>query len=181
MNIPLKTKIAFWWWKKSNLRKTKSKDHKISKTGDGLRSIFIILPRDKTHLSIAQHFIMTISDRGNFAAINKIIGWEEQRNLLNSELLQRTQLINENDLDKFGLLISESLKAIKNGQFTAIINLDPELNPLAIQIVNSFKSEIKIGFSTTEDIDIYNINIDNYKSNNFVEKGYKYILEVLGL
>jgi len=181
MNIPLKTKIAFWWWKKLHLRKSKSKEYKISKTGEGLRSLFIILPRDKTHLTIAQHFLMTLSDRGNFTAINKVIGWEEHREVLNSDLLLRSQLIDENDLDKFGLLLSTSLEKIINGQFSAILNLDPELNPLSIQIVNSFKSEMKIGFSTPDNVDIYNINIENDQSTNYVEKGYKYILEILGL
>lgn len=181
MNIPLKTKIAFWWWKRSNLRKPNSKEHKISKTGDGLRSLFVILPRDKTHLSIAQHFLMTLSDRGNFTAINKVIGWEEHREIINSELLLRSQLIDENDLDRFGLLLPKSLDHITNGQFGAILNLDPELNPLSIQIVSSFKSELKIGFSTSDNIDIYNINIENDQSTNYIERGYKYILEVLGL
>ena len=181
MNTPLKTKTAFWWWKKTHLKKNKFRKQKISKVGQGIRSLFIILPRDKTHLSIAQHFLMTISDRENFAAINKIIGWEEQRDLLNSELLERSLLLNDDDLDRFGLLTPKSLTEITDGQFGAILNLDPEFNPLSIQIVNSLNSEIKIGFNSADNIDIYNINIDSDQSRNYIERGYRYILDVLGL
>jgi hypothetical protein len=181
MIIPLKTKIAFWWWKKYHLKKGKFKKQRMTKSGDGIQSLFVILPRDKTHLLIAQHFLMTLSDSRNFTAINKIIGWEIHSNLLNSDLLLRTQLVNGNDLDKFGLLTKGTLTKITNGTFSAVLNLDPEFNPLAIQIINSIEAEIKIGFSSTEDIDIYNINIDKDQNKNYIERGYKYILEVFGL
>ena len=68
-----------------------------------------------------------------------------------------------------------------NGQFNGVFNLDPEFNPISTQIVSSFNSEIRIGFSSELYKDIYNINIENDNGTNYVEKGYKYILEVLGL
>jgi len=181
MKIPLKTKIAFWWWKKIRFQEPSNKVQKITEMGEGLRSLLIILPRDKTHLLIAQHFLKTLMSRGVYAAINKVIGWEEHRDLLSPETLQRAQLINENDLDGYGLIKSESLRKLINGQFNGILNLDPELNPVSTQIVSAFNSEIRIGFSSNFGKELYNINIKNDHSKHFVERGYKYILEVLGL
>ena len=181
MKIPLKTKIAFWWWKKFRFKEPANSVQKISKKGTGVRSLFVILPQDRTHLSIAQHFLKTLASRGQFSAINKIISWEEHREFMDPELLLRSQLIGENDINKYGLLTLDSLKLLTSGQFNGILNLDPELNPISTQIVSSFNSEIRIGFSSNYIKDIYNINIENGKGTNYVERGYKYILEVLGL
>lgn len=181
MKTPLKTKIAYWWWRKFRFNKPDNKIQKISKKSDGVRSLLIVLPRDKTHLSISQHFLKTLSSREHFNAINKIICWKEHKDMLSPEILQRAQLISEDDINGLGLLAVESLKKFINGKFNAIINLDPELNLISAQIISSFNSGIRIGFKSNIIDDIYNINIEDGIGNNYIEKGYKYIIEVLGL
>ena len=51
------------------------------------------------------------------------------------EILQKAQLISEDDINGFGLLTAESLKKFINGEFNAILNLDPELNLISAQII----------------------------------------------
>ena len=53
---------------------------------------------------MAQHFLKIINITWQFSAINKIISWEEHKEFIDPELLQRSQLISENDINKYGLL-----------------------------------------------------------------------------
>ncbi len=181
MKIPLKTKIAFWWWQKFRFNEPDNKIQKISNLGKGISSLLIILPRSNSHLPLAQHFMKTLASREQFSAINKIIGWEEQKSIFDPQLLQQVQLISENDYNKFGLLTDEALKQLVSGQFNCVINLDPIFNPVSFQLVSWFNSIPRIGFSSDFGHNIYNIIIDGNSEINYIEQGYEYILEVLGL
>lgn len=181
MKIPLKTKLAFWWWQKFRFKEPKNKFQKISSLGKGISSLLIILPRSNSHLPLAQHFIKTLVSRGKFSAINKIIGWEDQKDILDPQLSQRIQLISENDLNKYGLLTNDAIKRLTNRQFNCVINLDHIFNPVAYQLVSQFNSITRIGFSFDLGRNIYNIIIDGKSNTNYVEQGHEYILEVLGL
>jgi len=181
MKISLKTKIAFWWWQKFRFKDPDDKFQKISTLGTGIRSLLIILPRNNSHLPLAQHFLKSLTSRGQFSAINKIIGWEEQKDILDPKLLLRVQLISENDINKYGLLTDEAVKRLTNGQFNGIINLDPIFNPVSYQLVSGFSSIIRVGFNLEFGRNIYNIIIDSDNGANYIEQGYEYILEVLGL
>ena len=181
MKISLKTKIAFWLWQKFRFKEPEDKFQKISTLGTGIRSLLIILPRDSRHLSLAQHFLKSLESRGQFSAINKIIGWEEQKDILDSQLLLRVQLISEKDYNKYGLITGEALNRLANGQFNCVINLDPIFNPVSYQLVSWFNSITRIGFSSDYERNIYNIIINSNNRTNFVEQGYEYILKVLGL
>jgi len=181
MKISLKTKIAFWWWQKSQYKKPEDTIQKISSLGKGIRSLLIIFPRSSNQLPLAQHFIKSILSRGQFSAINKIICWQEQKNNIDEQFLQRVQFISEDDVNKYGLMTEEAIKKFTNGQFSCVINLDPIFNPVSYQLVSSFNSIIRIGFNSENGDNIYNIIIDNNDSTNFIERGYEYLLEVLGL
>ena len=95
--------------------------------------------------------------------------------------MQKTQLISENDLNKYGLLIDKSIKRFTKGKFSGVINLDPMFNPVSYQLVSQFNSITRIGFSSDFGRNIYNIIIDSNNGANYIEQGYEYILEVLGL
>ncbi len=181
MKISLKTKIAFWFWQKFRFKEPENKFQKISTLGSGIRSLLIILPRDEEHLPLAQHFLKSLESRGQFSAINKIIGWEEQKDVINRQLLQRVQLISENNINRYGLLSDEVLKQLTNGKFNGVINLDPTFNPVSYQLVSRFSSITRIGFSSDFGRNVYNIIIDSNNGTNYIEQGYEYILEVLGL
>ncbi|MBU0530006.1 hypothetical protein KKF86_09720 [bacterium] len=177
----MKTKIAFWVWQRFRFKEPENKFQKISTLGNGIRSLLIILPRENSHLPLAQHFLKSLTSRGQFSAVNKIIGWEEQKDILDPQLLQRFQSISENDINRYGLLTDEAIKKLTNGQFNGVINLDPLFNPTSYQLVSWFSSVPRIGFSSEFGRDIYNIIIDSNNGANYIEQGYEYILEVLGL
>ncbi len=181
MKISLKRKIAFWWWQRYRFKEPKNKFQKISTRGKGIRSLLIILPRENSHLPLAQHFLKSLTSRGQFSAINKIIGWEAQKDTLDNVLLQRVQLISENDISKNGLLSDKTIKQLTKGKFSGVINLDPMFNPVSYQLVSQFNSITRIGFSPDFGSNIYNIIIDSNNGANYIEQGYEYILEVLGL
>jgi len=149
--------------------------------GEGLRSLLIIFPRGSNQLPLAQHFIKSLVSRGQFSAINKIICWQEQKDIIDGQFLQRVQFISDDDLNKYGLMTEVAIKKFSSGQFNCVINLDPIFNPVSYQLVSSFNSITRIGFSSEKGENIYNIIIDNNDSANFIERGYEYLLEVLGL
>ena len=113
MKISLKTKIAFWWWQRFRFKEPENKFQKISSVGKGIRSLLIILPREYSHLPLAQHFLKSLTSRGQFSAINKIIGWESQKDILDPQLMQRVHLISENDINKNGLLSEDKFGLLK--------------------------------------------------------------------
>ncbi len=181
MKISLKTKIAFWWWQKSRYKKPEDTIQKISSLGEGLRSLLIIFPEGSNQLPLAQHFIKSLVSRGQFSAINKIICWQEQKDVIDEQFLQRVQFISDDDVNKYGLMTEETIKKFTNGQFNCVINLDPIFNPISYQLVSSFNSITRIGFNSENGTNIYNIIIDNKNGKNYIERGYEYLLEVLGL
>jgi len=181
MKISLKTKIAFWWWQRFRFNEPENKFQKISAVGKGIRSLLIILPRETRHLPLAQHFLKSLTSRGQFSAINKIIGWESQKDILDPQLMQRVHLISENDINKNGLLSEVAIKQVSKGKFSGVINLDPIFNPVSYQLVSRFSSITRIGFSSDFGRNIYNIIIDSNNGANYIEQGYEYILEVLDL
>ena len=181
MKISLKTKIAFWWWLRFRFKEPENKTQKISIAGKGIRSLLIILPRNNSHLPLAQHFIKSLISRGQFSAINKLISWENQKDIIDQKLLKRVQLISENDISKYGLLSDLAIKKLTSGQYNGVINLDPIFNSVSYQLVSQFGSITRIGFSSDFGRNIYNIIIDSNNGANYIEQGYEYILEVLGL
>ena len=181
MKISLKTKIAFWWWQRFRFNEPENKFQKISAVGKGIRSLLIILPRETRHLPLAQHFLKSLTSRGQFSAINKIIGWESQKDILDPQMMQRVHLISENDINKNGLLSEVAIKQVSEGKFSGVINLDPIFNPVSYQLVSRFSSITRIGFSSDFGRNIYNIIIDSNNGANYIEQGYEYILEVLDL
>ena len=95
--------------------------------------------------------------------------------------MQRVQFIPENEISKYGLLSELGIKQLTSGQFSGVINLDPIFNPISYQLVSHFGSITRIGFSSDFGLNIYNIIIDSNNGANYIEQGYEYILEVLGL
>ena len=181
MKISLKTKIAFWWWQRFRFKEPENKSQKISSNGKGIRSLLVILPRENSHLPLAQHFLKSLTTRGHFSAINRIIGWELQKDILDPKLIKRVQIISENDVSKNSLLAEETIKKFTKGKFSAVINLNPIFDPISFQIISQFNSITRIGFSSDFGQNIYNIIIDGNNGANYIEQGYEYILEVLGL
>jgi len=181
MKISLKTKIAFWWWQKSRFKKPENTTQKISNFGKGIRSLLIIFPRGSSQLSLAQHFVKSLISRDQFSAINKIISWDEQKDYIDTQLLQRIQFISKNDINKYGIMNEGSINKFVGGKFNCVINLDPIFNPVSYQLVSYFNSITRIGFNSEYGNNNYNIIIDSNGDTNYIEKGYEYILEVLGL
>ena len=181
MRLPLKTKIAFWWWKKFQFKEPVNRVQKLTEKSDGLDSLLFVLPQDRIHLSIALHFMKTLIASGSFESVKRIIGFAKNKAELDGDIKKKTLIIEDHDINKFGLLNDEALQNLTKGRFAGVINLDPEENPISIQIASSYNSKLRIGFNTDNIKDIYNISIENGHGNNYVERGYKYIAKVLGL
>ena len=154
---------------------------KLSEEVEPLKSLLFILPQDRVYLSIALHFLKTLMAKGSFDSVKRIIGFESYKDDFNAELKKKVEFITENDVNKYGLLNDEGLQKLTKGKFNAVINLDPEDNPISIQIVSQHSSKLRIGFGSNGIKGIYNISIENGRGNNYVERGYKYISKVLGL
>lgn len=181
MKLPLKTKLAFWWWKKFRLKEPINKIQKISAAAESLNSLLFILPQDRVHLAVALHLLKTLIAKNQVGSIKRLIGFEDDRNDIDDELINKTYFISKNDLNGYGLLTGEAIKRLTKGRFNAVINLDPENNPISVQITTFSSAKLRIGFGSEILKDIYNISIEYGHSYKYVEKGYKYIIEVLGL
>lgn len=181
MKIPLKTKFAFWWWRKFQYKEPSNLVQKISTDSDGLNTLLFILPQDRTHLAIALHFLRTLNEHGHSDKVKKIIGLKDFKDSMNPELSKKMIYIDKGDINRSGLLTTEALNRLTKGRFKSVINLDPESNPITMQIVSSYNAKIRIGIGASHAKGLYNINIGNNQGNNYVEKSYRYIIEVLGL
>ena len=181
MKLPLKTKIAFRLWRKFRSEVPANLVQKLSVNSNGVDALLFILPQDNTQVAIALHFLKTLIEHGHIDIIKRIIGTREIKDSINPEISKKMRYIEKEDKNRFGLLKKTSIKKLTKGRFSGIINLDPESSPISLQIVSSYSAKIRIGFGSDNAKDIYNISIENDRRNNYVEKGYKYIIEVLGL
>ena len=146
MKISLKTKIAFWWWQKFRFKEPNNKLQKISKVSGSVKSLFIILPYEVKNFRLANHFLQSIISKEKISIISRIIGWNNQNELVDVKFNPLLRLIEEIDYQKNGLLKNDAIDDITNGDFDCVINLEPEGNLTGFQIVGSFNSIPRIGF-----------------------------------
>jgi len=179
MKIPLKTRTAFFWWRKFQSKIPENKLYSISKKGKGFTSLVIILPRNYRFIPLAQYFINSLVSNKEKKIIKKIIAWEQQQLVFDYDFSQNIEFIIEYNFNKFGLLSDAFLNKIAKGKYNCAINLDPQVNPISYQLISCFKSIPRIGFGTKFDENIYNIIIDSKDKTNYIEQGYEYILNLL--
>ena len=89
MKLPLKTKIAFWWWKKFRFKEPANKIQRLSEESESLNSLLFILPQDRVYLSIALHFLKILMAKGSFESVKRIIGFENYKDDFNTELKKK--------------------------------------------------------------------------------------------
>ena len=96
--------------------------------------------------------------------------------LINNPLI----LFTDDDQNYWGLPNNQIINKYKGLDFHAVIDLNPEFNPFVTILISHLKSNIKIGYYSTYAEKYYNILIER-KETDFLEKGNRYILQLLGL
>ncbi|MAS77568.1 MAG: hypothetical protein CMG15_02865 [Candidatus Marinimicrobia bacterium] len=181
MNISIKTKLALFF---NNLL-YKSVEHSTLGLNDEattISRILFVLPEEANYSRVVRIFLQSIY---NAMGPNSSITIEyalsknclmDYDGLINNPLI----LFTDDDQNYWGLPNNQIINKYKGLDFHAVIDLNPEFNPFVTILISHLKSNIKIGYYSTYAEKYYNILIER-KETDFLEKGNRYILQLLGL
>ena len=79
-----------------------------------------------------------------------------------------------------GLTKKKLLNKCSGLNINAAIDLNPDFNPIAVTLMQVARAEVKIGYYSRKKERYYNILIDRKKT-DFLERGNRYIIQLLGL
>ena len=84
------------------------------------------------------------------------------------------------ELNYWGLPKRKLLNRCSGLNINAAIDLNPDFHPIAITLRQAARAEVKIGYYSRRGERYYNILIDR-KNTDFLERGNRYIIQLLGL
>lgn len=179
MKISLKIKLLFYWYK--IFRPDYKKDYliKISKGGEGVKSVVFLLPEDQKQAQLAAHFIKH-DDKKNKYQFSYIIH-EDSLPLYQSTILSNAYILTKDDINWFGVITSKNIiNNINNARFDAIVDLNQSHNQNLSFILMDLTIPIKVGFQAEFSNLLYTIILES-KSIGFIEENYIMIERILGL
>ena len=181
MDFPLKTRLALFL---NNVIYKTSKDSTlgINEKNTSISEVLFILPEETKYSRIVRIFLQSIYNALGPNPSIKIDFILSKDSMISYEGLIQNPLIlfSSDDINYWGLPNDEFIDKCKGLDFHAVIDLNPEFNPIAMMLIKNIKSNIKIGYYSKYAEKYYNILIER-KNTDFLERGNSYILQLLGL
>ena len=170
MKIPLRIQWLLWWSSIAN-RSRIEKLVKITKGGDGARSILFLLPQGQITAPTVSHLIKRDIDN-DFREIRYIV--HENGLKYYSEQLKLNMIsYTDDDLNWWGEIQSSIiLDRIKTIKYDAIVNMNQKFNPTMTLLALKLEVPIKIGFESPFAENIYTMIIQSSET-GFFEKNYE--------
>ena len=178
MKIPLRIQWLLWWSYIANRSKIE-KLVKITKGGDGARSILFLLPQGQITAPTVSHLIKRDIDN-DFREIRYVV--HENGLKYYSEQLKLNMIsYSDDDLNWWGEIQSSIiLDRIKTIKYDAIVNMNQKFNPTMTLLALKLEVPIKIGFESPFAENIYTMIIQSSET-GFFEKNYEKVEQLLGL
>jgi len=177
MKISLKTRIALTLMLKNKKKRTHSKSLKIGTGENKIASVAFFLPTSEKHSQyVIQHLINISKHELDF----KLICYSEVSSMYSKSINHSGIIISDKQLNWWGLPEQTVASQIDILNCDAIVDLNPEFDPVHAILINKVKSSLKIGFESKWSHKLFNVTlrIDPY---GFIEKQYNQINQLLGL
>ncbi len=179
MQVSLKIKLLFYWYRIFGKNNRQNKLVKISKKGKGVASVLFLLPTEKKYAQLASHFIK--KDNKKLKKHYSYLVHEESLKYYQNHLFENSFVILENDLNWFGALSSDKIiNKINSEKFDAVVDLNIFSNQSLSLIINRLDIPVKVGFENLFSTLLYSISIEP-KTIGFMEEHYIMIERILGI
>jgi hypothetical protein len=178
MDIPITFKIYLFW--KNIFFKTKDyPEVKISKKGEGVRSVLFFLPEKKEEAKIINYFVKV---ENPLAGYNIGFVCSENSKMFYPHI-DNVKLFTykEEDLNYFNTIKSSLIKNdIKSICYDAIVDLNIDFCAATTMLAFELEVPLKIGFDSSINRKIYTITFER-KDGKFLESYFSRILSLLGI
>lgn len=178
MEISWRNKAGFWL----RSRKIKSGSNNgmmtLGSNQSNVKNILILLPRSPVAVRIVKYFLKAVSTD---SAYLHFICFESVYDAFEPSVRENLILFKESDLDFWGLPSEEYIGTVFSDKYTAIVNLDPQFDPVMSSFMINAPVPIRIGFNSENSEILYNNLLSVSKNSGFLESGYLSIKKLLGL
>ena len=182
MDLPIKTRAALFWRSLFFGAKNTDAPLALDKNIPELGSVLFLLPEAEHYTRVVRIFLQSIQNAlGPFPAMKLEYALSKIRRISYGSLIKEPFIVySSNDLNYWGLPKKKLLNKCSGLNINAAIDLNPDFNPIAITLMQAARAEVKIGYYSRKRERYYNILIDR-KNTDFLERGYRYIIQLLGL
>ena len=182
MDLPIKTRAALFW--RSLFFGTKNTDAPLALDNNNpeLGSVLFLLPEAEHYIRVVRIFLQSIQNALGPFPVMKIEYVLAKKSRISYGNLVKEPLIvySSSDLNYWGLPKRKLLNKCSGLDISAAIDLNPDFNPIAVTLMQAARAEVKIGYYSRKGERYYNILIDR-KNTDFLERGNRYIMQLLGL
>ena len=182
MDLPIKTRAALFW--RGLFFGTKNTDAPLAldKNIPELGSVLFLLPEAEQYIRVVRIFLQSIQNAlGPFPAMKIEYALAKKSRISYGSLIKEPFIVySSSDLNYWGLPKKKLLNKCSGLNINAAIDLNPDFNPIAVTLMQVARAEVKIGYYSRKKERYYNILIDRKKT-DFLERGNRYIIQLLGL
>lgn len=177
MKIYLRNKAGFWLKSKKRKQDT-AMPMVLASAHEITMNILILLPRSPVAVRIVKYFLKEIAQE---SATLKFICFESVYDAFEPNIRGNIMVLKKSLLDFWGLPNDSFVSEVFSEKFNAVVNLDPQFDPVMASIVIGAPVPIRIGFDSDNGSFLYNNLLRVSKDSGFVESGYLAIKKLLGL
>ena len=169
----------FLFWKNMFNKRSQTPQIKISKEGEGVKSILFFLPEKREHAKIVNYLIKTDAPLPEYN-IGYVCNENSKIYYPHSNKIKFITYKDE-DLNYFGTIKSVAfLNQIKSIQYEALVDLNTTFCAATSMLAFELDIPLKIGFNSLIANKIYTITLDR-KDDTFLENSFNLIQRLLGL
>ena len=178
MEISWRNKAGFWLKSKKIKPGKYNEIMTLGSSHSQELNILILLPRSPVAVRIVKYFLKAVTSS---SANLHFICFESVYDAFEPSVRENLILFKESDLDKWGLPSEDFIKTVFSDDFNAIVNLDPQFDPVMSAFMINAPVPIRIGFNSENSEILYNHLLSVSKNSGFIESGYLSIKKLLGL
>ena len=177
MKIPLKTKLAFILTNQKSLMEERSPSIKLGLGGNKIDSVAFFLPEKDKFNRLAIHYLKNLN-KHNLEI--KLICRSSLSELYTSSINYSEMIISDNQLNRFGLPHPSIKYKLKNISTDAVVDLNPEFDPVHGVLMQALDAPLKIGFESKWSQKIFTIILTG-DNQGIIENQYNQINQLLGI
>ena len=159
------------------MKKENTRSLKLGLGGNKICSVAYFLPEKEKFSRTAIHYIKNLN-KHNLEI--KLIFRSSVSELYTSSINHSEMIISDKQINTFGLPNTSAIDQMKNMFFDAVVDLNPEFDPVHGILMQSVDAPLKIGFESKWSQNIFTITL-TADTHGSIEKQYDKINQLLGL
>jgi hypothetical protein len=177
VKISIKTKIAFLLNYKISKKKENNRSIKLGLGGNKIRTVAYFLPEKEQFTRLAIHYLNNLN-KHNLEI--KLICRSSVSELFNVSVGNSDIFISDEQLNRFGLPHPSTTDKMNQVVTDAVVDLNPEFDPVHGILMQKINSPLKIGFESHWSQKLFTITL-TANNNGYMKNQYHQINNLLGI